>query len=220
MSGDLVVDAAARLQVPVRSLRAVLRVECGSDDPARWVAGDGRAIIRLEAHHVLRRVVGQQVPQVLRVRDPHGGHWYGPGVAPPRPWEGHEVLIDGAWSDYHRQERQDGRPCEWDALDAAGLIVGPDAAIECASWGPGQVLGSHWRTLGYDAPRGVAAAAATPAGGLELVARYLELVAPAALVALRAGDFVKFAAVYNGPGKAAEYGALLAAAAARVGSGS
>lgn len=217
MSSDLVAAAARRLQVAERSLRAVLRVECGSDDPARWVAADGRAIIRLEAHHVLRRLRGlPQTPPVLRVQG-----WYGArGGEPDRPWEGHELCHDGAWQGYHRQDRRDGAPCEWDALDAATTILhDAGAAIECASWGPGQVLGSYWQLLGYSSAQGLAAAAATPSGGLELVVGYLEWVSPAALTALRRGDLVGFARHYNGPGQAEHYGALLAAAVARIGRG-
>lgn len=209
----LITDYAGRLGVEPAALRAVMRVECGTADPAKWVAPDGRAIVRLEAHHVLRRLGAPQDPTLLRIRD-RAGHWYGGrGPSPARPWEGHEVWHDGRWADYHRQDRSpDGLPCEWDALDVAATLIGAEPAAACASWGPGQVLGSHAGSLGLRDALEVQALAGTAEGGIELVARYLDRVAPPALTALRARDWFEFAAIYNGPGKAADYAGRLAKA--------
>jgi hypothetical protein len=203
----LIAGAAQRLGVAERALRAVLLVECGTDDPDRFVAPDGSAILRVEAHHVLRRPELAKIDPILRV-----GSWYGPPARePPRPWEGHEVLFDGRWSDYHRQDRVNGLPCEWDALDAATTLVGAEAAAACASWGPGQVLGAHATALGYASAQTLASAAGTPEGGLEVVCAFLRS-RPTLVAALQRLDWFAFAREYNGPGKAADYADKLRAA--------
>lgn len=202
---------AKRLGTEEPALRAVLRVECGTDDPARWVAPDGRPIIRVEAQHVLRRLPGVQSPQLLRISD-RAGYWYGGrGPAPARPWEGHEVHFDGAWANYHRQDRAGGLPCEWDALDAATTLVGAGVAAECASWGPGQIMGFNAEAMGISVAR-LRELAATPEGGLEAFALFLERVQPQALASLREHDWYGFALRYNGAGKVQDYGDKLARA--------
>ena len=221
MSADVVVSGVAtRLGVDSRALRAVLLVECGSDDPARWLSASGRPTIRVEARHVLRAWTGAPGVSGLRVRDQHAGYWYGGRTPEPsrthdasgRLVDDEEVCIDGGWSAYHgRQERDDqGRPGEWDALDCEDSLVGLDIATRCASWGPGQVLGD-WRALGYSSVAELRSSAATPDGGLDLVARYLEA-HRAALVALAAHDWAGFARAYNGPGQVDYYAGKLAAA--------
>jgi len=213
VSVDLIATHAGLLGCEPAALRAVMLVECGTAEPSRWVAPDGRAIVRLEAHHVLRRLGAPQDPTLLRIRD-RAGHWYGGrGPAPPRTWEGHEVWHDGRWADYPRQDRSaEGLPCEWDALDVAATLIGAEGAAACASWGPGQVLGSHAVALGLRDALEVQAMAGTPEGGIELVARFLSRVSPAAARALVARDWYEFAAAYNGPGKAADYAGKLAKA--------
>lgn len=204
---SLVRDAAARLRVSERALRAVLRVECGSDDPARWLGPGGRAIVRVEAHHVLRR----SGPTTWGLRVRAGAIvWQGGPGEPTGPWMGHEVEVDGAWWSYHgRQEREDGWPGEYDALDVATLILGAEGAAACSSWGPGQVIGSAWRELGLGSATEVREHAATPAGGLDLVERFLERAKPWALEALRAMDWPRFVESYNGRGQVGIYVAWL-----------
>ncbi len=203
----MIAACASRLGVTEAALRAVLAVECGSTDPAMWLGLEGRAIVRVEAHHVLRRLPAGD--HGLRV-----GSWRGGPGEPARPWEGHEVRIDGGWAAYHgRQERTSaGLPGEYDALDvAAGILPdGWEGACACSSWGPGQVLGSNAAALGVGTAIRVRELAETPEGGLELVARFLERVKPWALESLRRLDWLGVATAYNGPGKAAEYAGLLA----------
>ena len=199
------VDAlAASLGVEPRALAALIAVEAPHGALA---APDGRPWLRVEAHLVLRRVPAG-TRRGLRIRDV-AGYWYGGrGPEPARPWEGHECEMDGAWSDYHRAERADGRPCEWDALDiAAGLLGSLGAAVECASWGPGQVLGRYWSALGY-----ASAEALAEGDGLDLLGRALRTTHTAARAGLRSRDWAAVAAAWNGPGKAADYAAKLAKA--------
>lgn len=204
----MIAQAAARLGVSEQALRAVLRVECSSDDPDRWLGPLGKPIVRVEAHHVLRR--SGATTWGLRVWGRPGARssaWQGGPGEPPDPWVGHEVEVDGAWWSYHgRQQRcDDGTPGEYDALDVAAQIIGMEAAAQCSSWGPGQVLGAHAERLGLPSALAVRDLASTPEGGLDLVCRYLERISPAALVALRRGDWLAFATAYNGPGQAKKY---------------
>lgn len=215
----LVPTTAARLQVPERALRAVLRVECGSDDPARWLGPGGRAIVRVEAHLVLRRLAAPTT-YGLRVVGPSGPWRGGPGE-PPGAWSlPHEVEVDGSWWAYHgRQERRDdGTPGEYDALDVAALVLpdGMEGACACSSWGPGQVMGHQHAALGLPLATAVRDLAGTPEGGMELVVRFLERVKPWALAALRSLDWRGFAGAYNGTGQVDHYAALLAAAHDRL----
>jgi hypothetical protein len=207
--GAVIAPVAQRLGVSERALRAVLRVECGSDQPARWVNPDGSAIVRVEARHVLRRSP-TPTTWALRVVRPDGSLYRGGPGCPPVvggviPED--QVEIDGAWRGYHDRQRRaaDGTPGEYDALDVATQAIGGVAAAECSSWGPGQVLGTHARAMGYASAGVLAVTAASPEGGLELVARYLERVSPWALAALRVLDWRAFAERYNGAGNVKQY---------------
>lgn len=209
MIGDLARD----LGVAEAVLRGVLVVECGTD---RVPPPGTRPTIRVEAHHVLRHVEagrGRRIPGPdvgLRVRDLATGRCWGGerGREPRDAWSDprvvrHEVELDGAWFGYHGQQA-----LEWDALDVADAVIGPELATACTSWGMAQVLGVPSLGLAWDQLR----PAAYVNGGLELLRRYLEHVKPAALEALRRRDALAFATAYNGPGQAAAYAARLEAA--------
>lgn len=240
MTADLVRLAAARLGCDVLAFRALLRVECGSDDPARFIGPTGRAIVRVEAHHVLRRcpaattwglrvrqgdVVWQGGPEPsLLVVEDNGQPDAQPSSAPSlvrlgwKPWEGHEVEVDGAWWAYHgHQERNaSGWPGEYDALDVATSILGPEGAAACSSWGPGQVLGSESRMLGLTTATEVRDLASTAEGGLSLVERWF-YARPEAHGALKRKDWRTVARLYNGSGQVETYAAWLAREYAQVG---
>lgn len=201
-------DAADYLGVPVRCMRAVVRVEVGTIDPSKWLRPDGRPVYRVEAHHVLRRCGrAMRGASGLRVRAPDRS-WYGGPGEPTTPWVGHEVLVDGAWLPYHHPDRDPPRHwCEDDAMDAAiGLLrisgggADPRAvAMECSSWGPGQVMGAHWDVLGYDSVYAFEAASR----GLGPMVRYI---AQAKLhTAIAEQRWMDFAGKYNGPGNARDY---------------
>ena len=195
-------DLASLLAVDERLLRAVLIVECGTDalPPDGW-----RPTIRVEAHKVLRLVAagqGRRIPGPdvgMRIRELATGRVWGGerGQEPPRPWADlgrertvvHEVELDGAWVAYHGQQS-----LEYDALDVADAVVGPEAATACTSWGMAQVMGVPALGLTWQEIR----AAAAVGGGLGLMARFFEHVNPKALDALRRQDLGAFALAYNG----------------------
>lgn len=85
----------------------------------------------------------------------------------------------------------------WKLLKKAQAID-HDAALSSTSWGIGQVMGSHWRWLGYGSVDAlVSAARSGPAGQIELMMRYVD---KAGLIGkLKRYDWAGFARGYNGP---------------------
>ena len=85
------------------------------------------------------------------------------------------------------------------ALLARAEAIDRDAALQAVSWGLGQVMGFHWKALGFASVDDlVAEARSGVAGQAGLVMRFLsanDLLAP-----LRARKWEDFARRYNGPG--------------------
>jgi hypothetical protein len=98
----------------------------------------------------------------------------------------------------------------WEQFEeAAALDEG--AAIQSTSWGAFQIMGFHWRALGYDSPQAMREAMATDDGQLDAFVRFVK--ADAVLVdAARRKDWHAFAGRYNGPGQVDRYAGLIAAA--------
>lgn len=94
-----------------------------------------------------------------------------------------------------------GGEAEHDRLHLARQ-VDDSSAICAASWGLFQIMGHHYRRLGFDAPQDMEAAAGeSEARQLEMFAAFIE--SDASLHrALKARDWAKFAHGYNGPGYA------------------
>lgn len=217
---DAVSGLAIRLGVNERLLRGVLRVECGTD---RLPPPGTRPTIRVEAHHVLRHVEagrGRRIPGPdvgMRVRDLATGTCWGGergrelrgswADVPHRPHDRvrHEIEYDGAWVPYHGDQA-----LEWDALAVADLVVGPELATACTSWGMTQILGTTRVGLTWEQIRAEAAVD----GGLGLLEPYLHNVLPAALEALKRGDLLAFARAYNGTGQPEWYADHIRKAAA------
>lgn len=104
-----------------------------------------------------------------------------------------------------------GQDARWRLLAQASAIDA-EAAFEATSWGLGQVMGSHWRQLGFASAGEMAALARRSAEGqLEIVARFLRT--GPFVERLERGDWAGFARLYNGPGFAANgYDAKIAGA--------
>lgn len=85
----------------------------------------------------------------------------------------------------------------WQLLERAAQI-NRDAAYESTSWSMGQVMGAHWRWLGYPSVAAlVEAVRASPAGQIELMTRFLLYSNLRAAVNMH--DWSKIAYQYNGP---------------------
>jgi hypothetical protein len=90
----------------------------------------------------------------------------------------------------------------WDKLTRAAAYD-VDAAFASASWGKFQVLGSHWKALGYASPLEMAYSAVTgEAAHFEMLARYVEhfeLEQAIRQLSTDPDDNEMFARLYNGP---------------------
>lgn len=97
-------------------------------------------------------------------------------------------------------------------LFARARAIDEDAAIESCSWGLGQVMGAHWRKLGFSNPRHLMETAAeNVAGQVELMLRFIR--ANKLTRHIKALDWHAFARAYNGPAyRKNRYAAKMAAA--------
>ena len=84
------------------------------------------------------------------------------------------------------------------AMLERGKAIDEVAALSSCSWGLGQVMGAHWRTLGYPSVQQfVAVACSGIEGQTQIMARFI---AKNGLTQyLRSKDWVSFARAYNGP---------------------
>ena len=76
-----------------------------------------------------------------------------------------------------------------------------DTALESCSWGLGQVMGYHWKSLGYESLQAfINDMYESEAKQLEAMIRFIKV--NGLLLALKNADWVKFARGYNGSGYA------------------
>ena len=76
-----------------------------------------------------------------------------------------------------------------------------DTALESCSWGLGQVMGFHWKSLGYESLQAfINDMYESEAKQLEAMIRFIKV--NGLLLALKGKDWVKFARGYNGSGYA------------------
>ncbi len=92
--------------------------------------------------------------------------------------------------------------CSWEKLSLAACRD-PDAAFSSVSWGKFQVLGLHWKALGYSSPIDMAYSTVTgEAAHYDMLARFIEanrLNDELSSLSLRPADCRPFARAYNGP---------------------
>lgn len=98
----------------------------------------------------------------------------------------------------------------WEQFEEAAALD-ESAAIQSTSWGAYQLMGFHWKTLGYDSPQAMREAMGTDAGQLDAFVRFINA-DPVLIDALRRHDWHGFAARYNGLGQVERYAGLMAAA--------
>jgi hypothetical protein len=181
--------AAKSLDIEPAALLAVAEVESGGVAFA-IVDGKHEPLIRFEGHYFDRRLSPEK-QAVARAA----------GLASP---------IAGAVAN---PVSQVGR---WDLL-ARAVRIDRAAAYESVSWGIGQVMGAHWKKLGFASVGDfVALARRDIAGQAEIMMRFIGTEGLAA--ALAAQDWAAFARGYNGPLYArSNYDGRIAAAYAEYG---
>ncbi|MFD0915307.1 N-acetylmuramidase domain-containing protein [Pseudahrensia aquimaris] len=167
---DSIIEIAAAMDVPAAALLAVAEVESGGRVLAE-VGARKEPLIRFEGHYFDRFLRGDARVQARKARlaSPIAGR-----VTNPRS--------------------QAGR---WKKLEKA-IAINRVAALSACSWGLGQVMGSHWKWLGYGSVDALVAEARSGVDGqVRLMARFIE---KAGLTgALRKQDWRTFARKYNGP---------------------
>lgn len=121
--------------------------------------------------------------------------------------QGRHSPSDYSYAKWREKPYPKGYDARW-AQMAAAAEKNEAAALESASWGLFQIMGFHWRKLGYDSPQAFAAAMASSEGAhLDAVVRFIQVNnLTAKLAKCRAGDpdsCRDFARGYNGSGYAA-----------------
>jgi len=90
-----------------------------------------------------------------------------------------------------------GGIAEQERLDRAEQIDRV-TALESASWGAYQIMGFHWKALGYPSVQAFVNEAYTEEGQLNLFIKFVKA-SPNVLKALKAKDWKAVALAYNGP---------------------
>ncbi len=163
-------ESSDRLDVEPAALLAVVEVESAGKYFAT-VDGKKEPLIRFEGHYFDRRITGSARARA-RLR----------GISSPLPG-----VVKNPVSQTAR----------WNLLNKA-IAVNRQAALESTSWGIGQVMGAHWKWLGYESVHELVETARSGlAGQLELMVRYIEKTG--LTPALRARNWSTFARGYNGP---------------------
>ena len=165
-------------------LLAVVEVESGGRAFAN-VAGRAEPLIRFEGHYFDRLLPADKRGQARRA-----------GLASPKA---------GAIPNPATQAAR------WALLERA-MQVDREAALQSVSYGVGQVMGAHWRWLGYASVEALVAEARSGlAGQVRLMTRFIRR--SGLVETLKARDWAGFARRYNGPAYAKHgYHTRLAAA--------
>lgn len=173
------------LGVTVRAIKAVDEVE----SPAGDFLVDGRASILYERHVMYRQLKEH-------------------GVNPTRFVASKPDIVNTKTGGYL------GAAKEYERLDKAKAIH-EEAALESCSWGAFQVMGYHWKLIGFKSVHEmVAHANESAASQLNLFARFVKS-QPILVKALQATDWETFARYYNGSGQVSVYKAKLEKAYAK-----
>lgn len=78
------------------------------------------------------------------------------------------------------------------------VLIDRNTALESASWGSYQILGMHWKSLGFNSVQEFVNKAYSEQGQLELFVRFIKA-NPAIHKALKNKDWEEFSKRYNGP---------------------
>lgn len=169
------------------ALAAIAEVESGGK-AYDLVDGRREPLIRWEGHYFDRRLTGEARKRARAA-----------GLASPTAGKIANPVKQAA---------------RWQLL-ARAIEIDAGAAYESCSWGVGQVMGAHWRMLGFaSVTELVNLCRRDVAGQIEVMARYIDKAGLAD--ALRRRDWPGFARGYNGPNyRANAYDTKMAAAYGR-----
>ena len=165
-----ITEAARAANIDPAALLSVVEVESACKFFAR-VNGKDEPLIRFECHYFDRRLSDEQrnKARAAGLSSPIAGK-----VPNPRGQEG-----------------------RWELLDRAATFSRP-AALESVSWGIGQIMGAHWKALGFGSVEEMVELARSGAAGqIRLLILFLET--NGLIPLLNARDWAAFARKYNGP---------------------
>jgi N-acetylmuramidase/Putative peptidoglycan binding domain len=166
-----IIAAAKNASLDPATLLAVVEVEANGQFFAR-IKGHDEPLIRFEGHYFDRRLSGN-ARKMAR----------GAGLSHP---------VSGTIANPRTQAER------WHLLDRA-CEISADAAYESTSWGIGQVMGAHWKALGYPSVMALVNDARSGAAGqIRLLVRFIQHNNLAPLLIQK--DWSAFARRYNGPG--------------------
>lgn len=183
-------NAAAVLAVPVPAIKAILSVESRGNGFLK----DGRPVILFERHVMRRRLKAKGIETArLEAEQPN--------------------VVSAIAGGYQ------GGTLEHDRLGQAAKID-RDCALESASWGLFQIMGYHWKALGYDTLQQFINAMYRSEGDqLDAFVRFVKA-DPSLWKALKRLDWEEVARRYNGPAYAKnQYDKKLADAFRKAGGG-
>lgn len=170
----VVVSAEARqLGVEPAAILAVADVE--SAGVTLWTFdGQSRPPIRFEGHHFYRRLTSSERSRAVAsgLASPKAG-----AVKNPASYRARYQLLERAKQ------------------------INPTAALESTSWGLGQVMGEHWKKLGYASVQQLVEQVSMSVGNqIDLMIRYIK--AFGLVDELQSKGWKSFAVQYNGPAAA------------------
>lgn len=177
-NADLV-NAAQRLDVPLASVYAVNEVESNG----KGFLDNGKPVILFERHIMYRQLAtphheGDDPVELKRHADQLATA--NPAIVNPKP---------GGYA---------GGTAEHQRLATARLID-DTAALESASWGAFQIMGFHWKRLGFASVQAFAAAMSSDESRqFDAFVRLIET-DTALYKSLKARKWAEFAKLYNGP---------------------
>ena len=164
-----IVKAAGSINVPVASLKAVIEVECRG----RGFNSDDTPVILFERHVFRQRLIanGKSSIAVKAMRER-------PDIC---------NVYSGGYGLYSAQHKRLGDAASYDRT----------SALESASWGIGQVMGYHWKSLGYETlQQFINAMYRDEASQLDAMCRFIRVNNLAKY--MRTQDWASFALRYNG----------------------
>lgn len=189
-------EAAAELGVTVAHIKAISEVESSGSG----FYEDGRPVILFE-RHIMYKLCGMKFGQ------PKADSWAKayPEICNPKRG-GYGPSID--------------QPLR---MDSAARLLDRDCALQSASWGMFQIMGHHWKNIGFMSLQAfINAMYASEGAQLMALVSFIQA-DPRLSKALKAEDWTTFARIYNGPaygappGREKDYDTKLAAAYAKFG---
>ena len=190
--GGLLDTLSTQKQVEPACSVAVLCVESSGEGFS--AANQNRMVIRFENHKFWKYWGKQHAEQFQKYfkLDPQN-----------KPWLGHQWRSspDHDWENFHGNQAK-----EWQVLELARSLD-DTAALLSISMGAPQIMGFHYKTLGYPS---VQAMFDKFNKDIQFQIKGLfDFMSPSMITDLRERDFVSFASQYNGSGQKERYGALI-----------